>query len=483
MSFILESKQKQKRERRKLGFTSALLFDSLLASSMTIANTLFEMPDLARLIDIAIDYGEIEALVGQRHYCNEPAIDWDTSHHQNSRTPVFHAYGLGGGGLILAPAVAKQVSQKVIAELKERKDKSAREVLVFGAGYIGVFTANAIRQQLLQEGLDIPVTVVAHSFTKGISDLRPDIPEPGLADNFSSQIAGGWVMPASVVPITEPDPDLWCRMVNDSQTFWKKLADDPRFSTAVTMTQSLVFYEAGLSGENLREDKSGIRSVNKLCKPELYPEHEFLNKIHARSLEDGYSKRLYFSKVSIFDNILEVDTNSILKFHTAELLSAGVRLVHTDEMLFDLQQLINHSHYKKPFVVNASGHGAHNIFGGKPTWPIRGDLVLLRVPTSQLTESLKTASKFTYWVGGTNYIFMRTSMDGSSMEIILGGTFIEHESDLIPSTQTIRNITEFWLSLIHMGSFDQTLSQQRLVKRYSDKVLEKIFAPDSGNSY
>ena len=475
MSFTLGSIQKFKREKlRHYCLTSALFINVLMASTLSAANTMFEMPDLARLIDIAIEHGQIEALVGQRHYCKEPVIDWDASHHQNSETPVFHAYGLGGGGLTLAPAVAKQVSQQVIAELKNRKDKSSREVLVFGAGYVGVFAARAIRQQLLQEGLgDVPVTVVAQTFTKGISSLRPDIPEPRLTDNFSSQIAGGWVMPVSVVPLT--DSDLWCQMVNDAQVFWKKLADDPKFSTAVTMTQSLVFYEAGLKGKELREDKSGIRTVNKLCKPELYPEHEFHGKFYARSLENNHSTRLYFSSVSVFDNILEVDTNSILKFHTAELLNAGVKLVHVDGMLSDLSQLIDHSHYKKPIIVNASGHGAHNIFAGKQTWPIRGDLVFLRVPTSELTENLKTASKYTYWAGGTNYIFMRTSMDGRSMEIILGGTFVEYESDLTPNTRTIRDITEFWLSLIHLGSFDQTLAQQRVIQSYSDKVINKIF--------
>ena len=471
----LACKQKSQCKRRWQNYSVILLINlSLLFSLNATANSLFVMPDMANIIDLAIDYGEIEALVGQRHYSDELVLGWDQQRHQNSEIPVFHAYGFGGGGLTLAPAVAQQINSHVIAALKERKDKNLREVLVFGAGYIGVFAAYEIYQQLLKEGLaDIPVTVVAHSFTRGISSLRPDIPEPTLNDNFSSQIAGGWVMPVSVEPLS--DTDLWCQMVNDAQIFWKNLAEDPEFSTTVRMTQSLVFYETGQKGKHLTEDKSGIRTINKTCKPELYPEHEFNANFHTRSLENDRSIPLYFQHVTIFDNIVEADTNSILKHYTAELLSMGINLVYTPENISDFQTLVDQSQHKYPVIVNASGHGAFNIFAGKPTWPIRGDLVVLRIPTTQLTQNLEATSKFTYWAGGTNYIFMRYSLDGNWLEVVLGGTFLENDDDLTPRRNTVRDITGFWLSLLHMGTFDLTMRQRERVQKYSDKVVNKLF--------
>ena len=473
MPLTVPKKQQSKRAKQNCSIFFLTIW-SLLLTSMSSAEPLFEMPDLAKMIDLAAEHGQIEALVGQRHYSGEPVLGWDQIHHENSETPVYHAYGLGGSGLTLAPAFAKWVSDDVIQALQKQEDKKSAEILVLGAGYIGIFTAHAIRLQLIHEGLEnIPVSVVANTFTKGISKLHSDIPEPKIEDNYSSQMAGGWVMPVSVTPFA--NTALWCEMVSYSQLFWKKLSENPTFSSAVRMTQSLVFYEADIQDEHLKKDKSGIREVNKLCQPALYPEQSFTGRFFTRSLENTYSTPLRFSHVALFNNILEADTNSILAYYTAELSRMNVALIHSKELLTDQRQLINHSQHKKPLIINASGHGATNLFGGTPTWPIRGDLVLLRIPTSVLTDSMKTASEYTYWAGGSKYIFMRYSLDGQKMEVVLGGTFLENDGDLQPRIKTVLEITEFWLSMMHYGHTGTTVTQLNPVKFYSDRVINLTF--------
>ena len=71
------------------------------------------MPDLASMIEIALQEGDVEAITGQRHFSGTPVIKWDPAYNQDHTTPVFHTYGYGGSGLTLAPSVANYVGKKI----------------------------------------------------------------------------------------------------------------------------------------------------------------------------------------------------------------------------------------------------------------------------------------------------------------------------------------------------------------------------------
>ena len=129
--------------------------------------------------------------------------------------------------MTLAPSVAKYVGKKisdqaVLLDTPYTPDQPVpTEVIVLGAGYIGVSTAMSLRMLLDEQGKKhIPVRVLAQAFPKGISTINPGFREPEPADNYSSQVSGGWVMPVSIKPLKDQDggTTLWCSLVRKAQS-------------------------------------------------------------------------------------------------------------------------------------------------------------------------------------------------------------------------------------------------------------------------
>ena len=89
-------------------------------------------------------------------------------------------------------------------------------------------------------------------------------------------------MPVSVKPFR--NRQLWCDLVRNTQEFWQHLNTDPVLSQTVRMTRTLVFYDNPAPGGSTPEDKSGIRQVNELCHPPIYPESHFKDDFYGRVL-------------------------------------------------------------------------------------------------------------------------------------------------------------------------------------------------------
>ncbi len=461
-----------------LRYALITLFSSLVWMYMSITNSAngstFVMPNLAEMIRLALEFGDIEAVVGQRHYTGAPVLQWDQHFSVSHETPVFHAYGFGGSGLTLAPSVAEyiasQVGEQVLSDHSPITDSSG--IVILGAGYIGIFTALEIRRFFNRNNKPhIPVRVVAQAYPKGITEIMSDKSEPTRADNYSSMTAGGWVMPVSIEPLA--NKTLWCSLVQRAQELWLNSSQTPPLNIATHVTQSLVFYDQ-TSNKTVMEDKSGIRVVNEVCPLNLYPEHPFQGSFYSLSYSGSAISPLHFDQVVAFDNVIQTDTISVLQHMTKRLSEEGVELVQTEALMDSFEQLSQHFNTgSKTIVINASGHGACSIFGCKPSSPIRGDLVLLKIPTEQLTEQMKEISRYGFWSGGSNYVFLRYTLDGQWMEVVLGGSFIKGDHDLSIRPKTIHRIVSFWLDFFHKGPENKgdSIQKDALIKSVLKRAL------------
>ena len=438
-------------------------------SAAIAADNVFEMPNLASMIELALNDGEINTITGQRHYSGIPVIGWDPLYTKNHITPVFHTYGYGGSGLTLAPSIAKHIGAQ-IGEQAIRQDApgqpEATEIIVLGAGYTGVFTALELRRYLdNQNKQHIPVRILAHAFPQGISTLKPEMREPGQEDNYSSKASGGWIMPVSIEPLK--DNALWCSLVRQAQSFWSKCSSDAYLSKAIHKTRSLVFYDQ-LSEEDVPEDKSGVRAVNNACpKDKLYPENQFKGAFYSPPLT-----LLYFDNVVTFDNVIQADTVSVLLYFTRQLIDARIEFIQTAEPVKNWAELSPHFKASRTIIVNASGNGACSVFGCTASQPVRGDLVILKIPTGKLTETMREVSKFGFWASGTHYVFLRYSLNGKWLEVVLGGTFLKDDHDLTVRPETVSHIIVFWLNFFHHGSGMNIYHEEtnELVSRVMNKL-------------
>ena len=437
---------------------------------------MFIMPNLAQMIKIALDNGEVAAIVGQRHYSGAPVLGWDQNYHRNHSTRVFHAYGLGGSGLTLAPSLGEYISTEVGNRAIAEDHLEPSDIIVFGAGYIGILAALELRRLLNKRHKPhIKVRVIAQAYPKGISELISGFREPRQQDNYSSQTAGGWVMPVSIDPLE--DHQLWCSLIHRAQVIWQNYTQTPPLSGATRITQSWVFYDQLSDTEN-PEDKSGIRTVNQTCPFNLYPEHPISDTFYSAPFYSGAfqqaSQPLHFDRVVAFDNIIQTETVSVLQYFTRQLLEEKVQLIQTEHPVENFNQLSEYfTKTGKNLIVNASGHGAHSVFGCRPSQPIRGDLVLLRLPVHQVTESMDKASGYSFWAGGCHYVFLRYSMDRQWLEVVLGGTFIKNDDDLTTRPATVQHILNFWLEFFHFGSVGHE-SSHRSVSDLVNQVLVRL---------
>ena len=82
------------------------------------------------------------------------------------------------------------------------------------------FRGVEIRKQLdLHSFSNIKIRVVAHSYPEGSHTILGQVREPRQQDNYSSRVAGGWVMPVSIAPL--PDKTLWCSLVTAPHDLWQ----------------------------------------------------------------------------------------------------------------------------------------------------------------------------------------------------------------------------------------------------------------------
>ena len=346
--------------------------------------------------------------------------------------------------------------------------------MIFGAGYLGIFTALELKRFLDRNNCDsVPLTVIAQAYPKGISSIDSRKREPVRQDNYTSMTAGGWIMPVSIEPLE--DQNLWCQLVKRSQALWKSYAETTPLKTATHITKSLVFYDKRYNSADM-EDKSGIKAINQSCSFNIYPETQSHNTFYSLGYSDQKQTPRHFDHVINFSNVIQTHTVSVLKLMTQKLIDKKVKLIQTNTQIESYDQL---SHYvnksRQTFIINASGHGAHNVFGCKPSTPIRGDIVLLKIPVKDITNHIKKVSDYSFWAGGTNYVFFRYSLDGNWLEVVLGGSFIKGDSSLVTRPETVRRITSFWLDFFHQHPESKQAHQQKndLVRKMLDKALKE----------
>ncbi len=433
-----------------------------------LPSVMFTLPNLQQMLQQSMAFGDIRAIVGQRHYTGAPVLGWDKQFSQGDHHSVFHAYGFGGAGLTLAPAVAEYIADNVTQGILNRDStgEALESVVILGAGYIGILAAKEIRKQLDANHLqEVPVRVVAHSYPEGSSKLFRHFREPVPADNYASRCAGGWVMPVSVQPLA--NETLWCTLVARSQDLWQQYSLRPPLSHATHMTTSLVFYDT-LLGAQVGEDKSGIRAVNKGCPLTLYPESPVYKNFLSAS-----GQPVDFQQVVAFDNIIQTDTLSVLRYFLQQGLEQSIEFIQTDEPLKDMEQLDTYLPQQgHAVIVNASGNGACELFGCKPAVPVRGDLVVLRMPVSRMTTAERDISRFTFWAGGEHYVFFRYSLDRQWFEVVLGGSFLKGDDDLQPRPKTVSQIINFWLNFFHQIPAGIKEEQERIT--FVQRILKHM---------
>ncbi len=432
-------------------------------------SVMFTLPNLEHMLQQSMGYGDIHTVVGQRHTTGAPVLGWNKQTHQGDNHSVFHAYGFGGAGLTLAPAVAEYIADKVRARFVslDTTEPEPESVVILGAGYIGILAAREIRKQLDANHLQaVPVRVVAHAYPEGSSALFRHFREPVLADNYTSRCAGGWVMPVSVMPLA--DTTLWCSLVARAQDLWQQYSQREPLSHATHVTTSLVFYDTLLGAEG-GEDKSGIRTVNKACPLTLYPESSVY-----KNFLDASGQPVAYEQVVAFDNVIQTDTLSVLRYFLQQALEENIEFIQTEAPLVHAADLDSYLPQQgHSIIINASGHGACDLFGCKPAVPVRGDLVVLKMPVSRITQAERDISRFTFWAGGEHYVFFRYSLDRQWLEVVLGGTFLTGDDNLQPRSETVSDIVNFWLNFFHQvpaghkEERERELFIQRILKHMS----------------
>ncbi len=250
-------------------------------------------------------------------------------------------------------------------------------------------------------------------------------------------------MPVSVGP--HSDDKTWKRLVVQSQRGWEEVGKLERFKKGVYQVPSLVFSTG--SPEDLKEDKSGIVGVNALFKEgeELYPESQKKFKVVGVD-SAGKEFERNAAKIQYFEKVYQVETLSVLRT-MIEDLSKVKSVKFTPAKITSKRQLLERVGSAK-VVCNASGNGMPKIFGVKPIVPIRGDLMVLRIPIDKLSQRDLDSFKQTLWMR-RYYLFPRIDAKGKYAEVVLGGTFLKGNSDLSPSNETSKEIISIWHEFLH----------------------------------
>ena len=98
--------------------------------------------------------------------------------HRSIRDSSISLLWLWWSGLTLAPSVAGYASRYIVRSI-EQQMPAPIEIIVLGAGYVGILTALKLRSSLDDRGYsETPITVLSHAFPKGISSLLQDFTFP-----------------------------------------------------------------------------------------------------------------------------------------------------------------------------------------------------------------------------------------------------------------------------------------------------------------
>ncbi|WP_157813826.1 hypothetical protein, partial [Sinorhizobium meliloti] len=115
----------------------------------------------------------------------------------------------------------------------------------------------------------------------------------------------------------------------------------------------------------------------------------------------------HFPDMTCFDSFIQVDTSSVLLYSMEELLQQNMTITQLSCPLESYTELTEHFQPDtRTFVINASGCGASTVFGCQPSMPIRGDLMVLKVPLNLIPADLQHIDQYSYWAG-SHYVFIR----------------------------------------------------------------------------
>ena len=431
------------------------------------------LPNLFQLAELAVQHGEAEGLTGQRHYSKEIALYWDKTRTPESRTPVFHAYGFGGAGLTLAPAIAEEISRSVCPEvIKPSPLHKQNEILILGAGYIGIFAALTLRKDLdNREGQDINIRVIASALPRGCSSVLPGTREPTLADNYSSQIAGGLVFPFHIGQLR--NETLWPKLVQRSHNLWEHYGQSSQLERAFQKVDLFVLPDPDNAGSTRAAQ---IDAVNTLFSTPLctrYSGPRFAGFDFKTGLSD-----FPFRDSAVYKSLIQCETSSVLLHFMKEAIQKNIAIEALKDPITNYQELSHHFHRDtKTFVINASGHGAGTVFDCQPSTPIRGDLLVLKIPLAHLPTEMKEINQSCY-LSGSHYLFVRHELQRPWMHLVLGGSCVENDSDLSLHTDTLREILGYWLDLLHIppgSSAGEGYSEKK--ELCMNTVMESLASP------
>ena len=431
------------------------------------------LPNLFQLAELAIHHGEVEGLTGQRHFSREIALYWDKVRSPESRSPLFHSYGFGGAGLTLAPAVAEEISRNVCPEvIKPSPIHKQNEILILGAGYIGIFAALMLRKDLdNRERQDIAIRVIASALPRGCSSVLPKTREPTLADNYSSQIAGGLVFPFHIGQLR--DQALWPKLVRRSHTLWENYGQSPQLAKVFQKVDLFVLPDPEDAGATRA---CQIDAVNTLFSTPLFTRYSD-PQFAGFDVKAGLTS-FPFQGSFVYKNLTQVDTSSMLLHFMEEAIQKNIVIEALKAPITDYQELSHHFYREtKTYVINASGHGAEAVFDCQPSVPIRGDLLVLKLPLACLPENMRNIHRFCY-ISGFHYLFVRHELKRPWIHLVLGGSCVENDRDLSLHISTLREILGYWLDLLHIqpgSSIGEGYSEKK--ELCMNAVMEKITSP------
>ncbi len=382
--------------------------------------------NLHSFADRVLCYGEIEWLVASRPFLDNLVADFLAPLQIGGSTySVYHAYGMGGAGITLSPALAI----KLLRDLHQYCFSKGKPVTIVGAGVVGLTLA----EELLNAGYQ-DITLVAEIFPRGVESVFPSFKPLTHKANYPSRVPVAYIMPVSVGPYK--DERVWKGMLTDAQSQWEGLLKDSPYRSFIQPSQRIVFSD--LPESEAPHHNYATHEVNKILGFQLYPLSVNKDRFFLGSGGDLYRRRS--ETLLRFENVLQVDTLSFLLKKLERLRGSPCiqlyqkKLCSAEDLLCFLKE--------DAFVINASGHGLKQVFKIKEVRPVRGDGIVLSLPEKFVRKEEKAQSHYSYWAAG-KYIH-QNFVEGEGMKLLLGGSFLEGDYSLEANPEIITGILTQW---------------------------------------
>ncbi|AMO54581.1 hypothetical protein GZ77_24800 [Endozoicomonas montiporae] len=413
-----------------------------------------EIPRLTELIDLAIKHGSINWFAGSRPTADSPFTGFGDRLFLNGHSyPTYHAYGYGGAGISLSQGVADQV----IRDFDRNHLDKRGNVLVIGAGIVGLSIARALIQAGYQQ-----LTMLSAFYPPGSGSL-PEAFSPVSKENYyPSCVGGGYIMPVKFG--TKLHSRQTRSIIENSQHGWEALGKNPSYSAMIRKGSRISLLP--VDPRKVKSYRYDAMAINQLLGYELYPIEIHEQPLTGFTINDQPFKRTAHSIIEIH-NTLMIDPVSIQQQFIKEL-SDSRRVSFLQEVIHSPESLQKHLSPGQT-IVNASGTGMGSIFGVSETTPVRGDLIVATIPLKSLSFVKNISSDHhSFYTPGMTF-HMR--FNSHTMTVVLGGTNLTGVASTEFSQASIRHILKHWYAFAHCPDNCHNQDKNSLISLNNNKYV------------